>query len=73
MLATVGRIKADGFSSKADARMDAAFVKTLRDAGVEYHCWTVDDAATARRFLELGALSITTNRPGFLRKALAEL
>jgi glycerophosphoryl diester phosphodiesterase len=71
VLATVRGIKADGFSSKADPRLDAAFVKTLRDAGVEYHCWTVDDAATARRFLELGALSITTNRPGFLREALA--
>jgi glycerophosphoryl diester phosphodiesterase len=71
VLATVGRIKADGFSSKADPRLDAAFVKTLRDAGVEYHCWTVDDAATARRFLGLGARSITTNRPGFLRQALA--
>jgi glycerophosphoryl diester phosphodiesterase len=72
VLATVGRIQADGFSSKADARLDAAFVKTLRDAGIEYHCWTVDDVATAKRFLELGAMSITTNRPGFLRKALAE-
>jgi glycerophosphoryl diester phosphodiesterase len=71
VLATVRAIQADGFSSKADPRLDAAFVKTLRDAGIEYHCWTVDDAATARRFLELGALSITTNRPGFLRNALA--
>lgn len=72
VLATVGRIKADGFSSKADERLDAAFVKTIRDAGFEYHCWTVDDAATAKRFLDLGALSITTNRPGFLRKALVQ-
>lgn len=71
VLATVGRIQADGFSSKADARIDAAFVKAIRDAGFEYHCWTVDDPATAKRFLELGALSITTNRPGFLRQALA--
>lgn len=70
VLATVREIKADGFSSKADARLDRTFVKSLRDAGLEYHCWTVDDAATARRFLDLGALSITTNRPGFLREAL---
>lgn len=71
VLATVRRINADGFSSKADERLDAAFVKTIRDAGIEYHCWTVDDAATARRFLELGAMSITTNRPAFLRAALS--
>lgn len=72
VLATVGRIKADGFSSKADARLDATFVKTLREGGCEYHCWTVDDPATAKRFLEIGAMSITTNRPGFLRKSLAQ-
>ncbi len=71
VLATVRKIKADGFSSKADERLDSAFVKTIRDAGIEYHCWTVDDAATAKRFLDLGAMSITTNRPAFLREALS--
>lgn len=70
VLATVRRIKADGFSSNADSRLDPTFVKTLRDAGIEYHCWTVDDVATAKRFVDLGATSITTNRPDFLRKAL---
>lgn len=71
VMATVRRIKADGFSSNADARLDQTFVKTLRDAGIEYHCWTVDDVATAQRFVDLGAMSITTNRPEFLRTALA--
>ena len=64
-------IKATGFSSKADARLDQGFVKAIRDAGFEYHCWTVDDVATARRFFDLGALSVTTNRPEFLRKGLS--
>jgi glycerophosphoryl diester phosphodiesterase len=70
-LATVREIKADGFSSKADERLDAAYVAAIRGAGIEYHCWTVDDVPTARRFLEFGAQSITTNRPAFLRQALA--
>ena len=70
VLTTLRRIRADGFSSKADARIDAAFVKSVRDAGFEYHCWTVDDVGTARRFLEIGALSVTTNRPAFLRQGL---
>jgi hypothetical protein len=30
----------------------------------------VDQPETARRFLTLGAQSITTNRPAFLREAL---
>lgn len=70
VLATLREIKADGFDSKADDRLDADFVKTVREAGFEYHCWTVDDVTTARRFLDLGALSVTTNRPAFLREGL---
>ncbi|MCW1887575.1 glycerophosphodiester phosphodiesterase [Luteolibacter flavescens] len=70
VLATLRDIKADGFSSKADARLDAAFVKTIQDAGFEYHCWTVDDVPTARRFLGFGTLSVTTNRPEFIRLGL---
>lgn len=72
VLATLREIKADGFSSKADKRIDAAFIAKVRDAGFEYHCWTVDNPEVARRFLKLGAGSITTNRPGFLREALAK-
>jgi glycerophosphoryl diester phosphodiesterase len=63
--------RADGFSSKADPRVDEAFTRAIRTAGLEYHCWTVDDPAVARRFLDLGAGTITTNRPAFLRQALA--
>lgn len=70
VLATLRDIRADGFSSKADARLDAGFVEALRGAGFEYHCWTVDDVKTARRFLGLGARSVTTNRPAFLRQGL---
>jgi glycerophosphoryl diester phosphodiesterase len=62
---------ADGFSSRADSRLDSTFIKAIREAGFEYHCWTVDDPQTGMRFLKLGAQSITTNRPAFLRKALA--
>lgn len=42
----------------------------VREAGLELHVWTVDDVAVARRWIELGAASITTNRPGWLREQL---
>jgi len=71
VLGTLLKIKANGFSSKADKRLDQDFIKAVQDAGFEYHCWTVDDVATARRFLDLGILSVTTNRPEFLRKGLS--
>jgi glycerophosphoryl diester phosphodiesterase len=71
VIATCKANRADGFSSKADPRVDGTFVAAIRAAGLEYHCWTVDDPTVARRFLELGAATITTNRPAFLRQAMA--
>jgi len=47
-----------------------AELKTIRDAGLELHVWTVDDPAIARHWIDLGATSITTNRPGWLREQL---
>ena len=37
---------------------------------MELHVWTVDKPATARRMKKLGVDSITTNRPGWLRKQI---
>ena len=45
-------------------------VRRVRDAGYAYHVWTVDDGATAERFVRWGAGSITTNAPGRIRLAL---
>ncbi len=45
-------------------------VKKIKDAGLELHVWTVDDPAIARHWIALGAQSITTNRPGWLRQQL---
>jgi glycerophosphoryl diester phosphodiesterase len=68
MLAKSG---ADGLDAKADLEViDELFIATLRNAGHEAHFWTVDDPATAKRLMELGADSITTNRPAFLRQAI---
>lgn len=36
-------------------------------AGLSVHAWTIDDPSVARRAIELGIASITTNRPGALR------
>lgn len=67
---TLRAIKADGFSSQADARLTPEFIQGIRDAGFEYHSWTIDEPTVAQKFLDFGALSITTNRPAFLREAL---
>lgn len=70
VLQTLRNTKADGLDTNAHACIDQPFIKTLRDAGMGFHCWTVDDAATAKRFKELGVDSITTNKPAVIRKLL---
>jgi glycerophosphoryl diester phosphodiesterase len=62
---------ADGFSSPHNF-IDDSFVRAIQNEGFEYHVWTVDDPETALRFKRLGAKSITTNLPGYIRKSLAD-
>jgi len=50
--------------------LTAADTKKIKDAGLELHVWTVDDPAVAKHWIELGAISITTNRAGWLREQL---
>lgn len=68
VLTLLQRTQADGFSSQAYAGIDGSFVRKLLNAGYEYHVWTVDDLETAQKFQRLGAMSITTNLPGRLRR-----
>jgi len=64
------RVHADGFSSKAHKAADENFIKRILDNGYEYHVWTIDKAKTAKRFIKMGAMSVTTNVPGYLRRQL---
>lgn len=72
--ATIHRIGADGFGSKAQPEyFDDSFIERLRAAGChEFHVWTVNDPDVARYYQRLGAWSITTDRPGWLREQLAD-
>lgn len=70
-IATLNRIKADGLDAKADLQhLDSAFVAALNKGGYELHVWTVDDPAVAKEAIARGARSITTNRPGDMRRGL---
>jgi glycerophosphoryl diester phosphodiesterase len=71
VLSTLLSIKADGLDTNANLSVvDAAMVKSLRDANLAVHAWTVNDAPTARRLRDLGVDSITTDRPDYIRRAL---
>ena len=68
---TLRRIDAAGIDVNARPQAwSADEMAALRAAGFELHCWTVDDAELARQCQAWGALSITTNRPGELRRWL---
>ncbi len=65
---------ADGVGLKGERQVvDHVFIERLRAGGVpEFHVWTIDSPDDARAFRELGAIGITTNRPAFIRAALAD-
>ncbi len=53
---------ADGVDMLFDPKVvTAAFVKTIRDAGYEFHAWTIDNLMTTLLAFERGAQTVTTN------------
>jgi len=73
VLATLKDIQADGLDCQANpTAIDRTFMSQLRSRGLELHVWTVDDLKTALYFQEIGASSITTNRPQWLREQIAK-
>jgi len=70
-LTTLKQIGADGLDCQANtSAVDSSFMTELRSRGLELHVWTVDDPKTAVYFQKLGAASITTNRPAWLREQM---
>jgi glycerophosphoryl diester phosphodiesterase len=65
--------KADGIGTQGNRNLVTAdFISKLRQQGMrEFHVWTVNDAADANYFRELGAIGITTDRPAFIRESLS--
>jgi glycerophosphoryl diester phosphodiesterase len=72
--ATLARIGADGLDAEGVPEyFNAKFIDRLRQLGCrEFHAWTIDDPKVADYYAKLGAASITTNRPGWLRKEMAK-
>lgn len=69
ILSTLHRLGTDGVSTHYDGATPAR-VKALKQAGYEYHVWTVDHIDLAQRLLKAGVQSITTNIPGKLRDGI---
>ena len=69
---TLARTSADGLGSQANRDVfNQQFVAALKRQGMgEFHVWTVDEPEVAKFYIDLGAWSITTNRPSWLREQL---
>lgn len=71
VLTTLRRTRADGLDTKFEpAVVNPAFVRRLREVGMEFHCWTVDKPSDAAQLQMFGVDSMTTNRPEFIRREL---
>ncbi|MBW3630632.1 MAG: glycerophosphodiester phosphodiesterase [Gemmatimonadetes bacterium] len=71
LIQTARRIGADGLDLSVNGPVDADFVTRVKAAGLEFHAWTIDDPAVARRMVEAGVDGITTNRAAWMREELA--
>ena len=72
IVARATAIDAHGVNVSFKGPLDAAFVNTVREAGLKLYVWTVDDADVARRLVGLEVDGITTNQAEWLRARLAE-
>ncbi len=71
VLTTLKHAGATGLGTNGNLEViDQAFLDSIRDAGFQFHVWTVNDVEAARKFADLGAISITTDRPEFIRNAI---
>ncbi len=60
----------DGVDVNYGPWIDAVMVKKVRDAGLKFYVWTVDDPVAAKKLASYGADGITTNRPQWIREEL---
>ncbi|MCR9207090.1 MAG: glycerophosphodiester phosphodiesterase [bacterium] len=52
--------------------LNEAFCEAVRGIGCDMHGWTIDDAEVAKQLVDLDFVSITTNRPAYIRDALTK-
>jgi glycerophosphoryl diester phosphodiesterase len=70
LIERITAINSDGVDSHCNEKLTRDFVKTVQEAGLDFHVWTIDDLEKARRFKKLGLNSITSNRAKYLMDEL---
>ncbi|MDD2600275.1 MAG: glycerophosphodiester phosphodiesterase family protein [Kiritimatiellae bacterium] len=70
-IATLQTINASGLDAQDHLLVDQAYVNAVKSAGYSFHVWTVNDAARAADFTEMGVDTITTDCGGRLDAVLS--
>ncbi|HEX6986250.1 MAG TPA: glycerophosphodiester phosphodiesterase family protein, partial [Planctomycetaceae bacterium] len=70
LIAKAKAIGVDGLDLQARPVIDAEYVRAVKEAGLGFYVWTVNDPAEAKRLIEAGVDGITTDRPAYLREEL---
>ncbi len=60
----------DGLDLGRAPIVNERLVQSVRQAGLEYYMWTINDPDEARMLQRAGANGITTDRPGWMRQQL---
>ena len=73
LAAKLRELGVDGVDICATEFLDKSYGDALHAANLGFHVWTVDETAEARRMVEIGVDSITTNRAKFIAAELSRL
>ncbi len=60
-IATAKACRASGIDAQASAALSEAYVREVKQAGLSFHVWTVDNPRTAAELAAMGAETITSN------------
>ncbi len=73
LIETAKRINADGLDLSATTSvLTSKYAQEIKKAGYPLYVWTVNTVELARTMIEVGVDGITTDRPQWLRKRLAD-
>lgn len=61
---------ADGISCNAPDLLNPDYIQNVKNSGLSFHVWTIDDVDQAKKLIRMGVNSITSNIAGKLKKEL---
>jgi len=64
------KLDLDGVAAQNHKKLKESFVRPILEAKKRVHVWTVDSVEEAKKYVDMGMSSITTNVPGLIQSSL---